>query len=98
MRVRFAVNSGTPISVGAVTVTPRSQAMLVTSPFGNFVWNRPTEVLSARAGRTERIRIVDVTRLAQLGFFALGVLIATVVLVGSARRGRREPGEDSGSE
>ncbi len=55
--------NGKPITVGDATATPQAQALSVRFPFGGFVWNRPAAVLVERDGRTERIPIVDITRL-----------------------------------
>ena len=80
--------SGDKVSVGDVTVTPQSQALTVRWPNGGFVWNRPVSVLVQRGEGTERIPIVDVTRMAQLGLLGLGVVFSVVALMVSVR-GRR---------
>ena len=80
--------SGDKVSVGDVTVTPQSQALTVRWPNGGFVWNRPVSVLVQRGEETERIPIVDVTRMAQLGLLGLGIVFSVVALMVSVR-GRR---------
>ena len=57
---------------------------MIRPPFGGLVWSRPVAVLAEFAGRTERIRIVDVTRAVQIGLLIAG-LVASRVL----RRNRR---------
>jgi hypothetical protein len=68
--------TGDPISVGGVTVTPQSQAIMVRWPKGGWVWNRPVAILVEREGKTERIPIVNVTRIAQIGLYAFGIALA----------------------
>jgi hypothetical protein len=43
-------------------------------PFGGVVWNRPTAVIVERNGRTERVRIVDLTRVIQVSLWASALL------------------------
>jgi hypothetical protein len=53
---------------------------------GGFVWNRPTAVLVERDGQAHRIRIVDVTRILQVGLLALAALTVGAGLLGLGRR------------
>ncbi|MGB8646332.1 MAG: hypothetical protein WCF84_13930 [Anaerolineae bacterium] len=85
--VQLQTLSGTPVRVGATTVTPQSQALTVRLPFGGFVRNRPVAVLVEREGRTERIPIIDVTRVAEI---ALAGLALVLLLTVSATRSRKE--------
>jgi hypothetical protein len=89
---QFQTFAGEPTTVGDVTLTPQSQALTVRWPFGGFVWNRPVAVLVERGEQTERIPIVDVTRMAQLGLFGLSLVFSVLILLGSARprRGQNE--------
>jgi hypothetical protein len=84
--------SGEQVTVGDVTLTPQSQALTVRWPNGGFVWNRPTAVLVERGGQTERVPIVDVTRVAQLTLLGLGIVFSIVTLMLSIRK-RREKNE-----
>lgn len=68
--------SAEPVTVGDVTVTPRSRALVVRLPRGGFVWNRPTATLVERAGQVRRVPVVDATRILQLGVLGLGLAIA----------------------
>jgi len=71
--------SGDKIAIGDVTVTPQSQALIVRWPGGGFVWNRPAAILVERDEGTERIPIVDVTRLAQWGLLGLSLVFFHVL-------------------
>ncbi len=79
---------GDPITVGNVTVTPQSQALIVRWPFGGFIWNRPIAVLVDRNGRRERIPIVDTTRLLQLGFLGFSLACMAMAFISSSRQRR----------
>jgi hypothetical protein len=68
--------SAEPVTVGEVTVTPRSRALVVRLPRGGFVWNRPTAVMVERAGQVRRVQVVDATRILQLCLLGLGLAIA----------------------
>jgi len=61
------------VVIGAMRLTPESRVVIVRLPFGAFVWHRPSAVVVERAGRVERTRIVDVTRMAQLALWACAV-------------------------
>ncbi len=86
--VQWQTVSGDPTTVGDVTVTPQSQALVVRWPFGGFVWNRPVAILVERAGSriVERMRVVDVTRLIQLGLLCFSLVFSIAVLSKSVRR------------
>ena len=86
MAVRLETSSGTPTTVGDVTVTPWSQALVVRLPFARLVWNRPTAVVVERAGRAERIPVLDVTRVLQLGLLGFTVAVGIATVLGRARR------------
>jgi hypothetical protein len=77
------------VVVGDVRVTPEARVVSVRLPFGAFVWNRPSSVVVERGGRVERVRIVDVTRLAQVG---LGACVLATYLAC-----RRWPGRQKGA-
>lgn len=80
--------SGDKVTVGDVTVTPQSRALTIRWPYGGFVWNRPVAVLVKRGEQTERIPIVDVTRMAQLGLLGLSLVFSMIICVLSIRRRR----------
>ena len=85
---RSQMLSGDKVTVGDVTVTPQSRALIIRWPHGGLVWNRPVGVLVERGEQTERIPIVDVTRVAQLGLLGLSLMFSMVILVLSIRRRR----------
>lgn len=95
MRFRDVVHwhkaSGEPVMVGAVTMIPQSQALIVRLPCGGFVWNRPTALLVEQGGRTERLPIVDVTHLLHPGLLGLSVVIAIMRIVMFAQRKEHVP-------
>jgi hypothetical protein len=80
--------SGDKVTVGDVTVTPQSQALTIRWPNGGLVWNRPAAVLVERGEQRERIPIVDVTRVAQLGLLGLSLVFTMMAIVLSVRRRR----------
>jgi len=84
--------SGDKVTIGYVTVTPQSQALTIRWPKGGFVWNRPAAVLVEGGERTERIPIVDVTFIAQLGLLGLSLVFTVMTILLSVRR-RREQNE-----
>ena len=66
---------------GDVEMTPQSLLLLLHWRSFGYVWNWPIAVNVVRSGRTERHRIVDVTRLGQWGLalilcLALGMFSA----------------------
>ncbi len=86
--VSWQTTWGEEVIVGDVTVTPQSKALVIHAPFGGLVWNRPVAILVERGERTERIPIVDVTRIVQLGLLALSVVFTVVIFVLSAKKRR----------
>lgn len=86
--VEWQTVSGDRVTAGHVTLTPQSQALTLRWPNGGLVWNRPVAVLVERDGQSERIPIVDVTRLAQVGLLGLSVFFVLATLFRSNRRRR----------
>ncbi len=84
--IQWQEMSGTPVTVGDVTVTPQSRVLTFRSRFGGFVWNRPTAVLVERGGKSERVPIVDVTRAVLLGLAGLSLLVTIFVQSNRERR------------
>lgn len=87
-RLRWQTVSGDEVTVGDVTVTPQSRALTIRWPHGGLVWNRPVGILVERGEQTERIPIVDVTRIIQLGLFGLSLVFSMIIFVLSIRRRR----------
>lgn len=86
--LRWKTVSGDKVTVGDVTVTPQSQALTIRWPYGGLVWNRPVAILVERGEQTERVPIVDVTRIAQLGLLGLSLVFSMVIFALSIRRRR----------
>jgi hypothetical protein len=80
--------SGDRVTVGDVTVTPQSQALTVRWPRGGLVWNRPVAILVERGEEMERIPVVDVTRMAQLGLLGLSLVFPMIIIALSIRKRR----------
>ncbi len=85
--VEWRTRAGAPVEVDGVRITPEAQALTVSLPFFHFVWNRPVAITVERQGQSERIPIVDVTRLALL---AIGGSVAVFALAVGLTKGRKE--------
>lgn len=81
---------GEPITVGDLTVTPQSQALIVRWPRGGLVWNQPAAVLVERGARAERLSIHDVTRIVRWALFGLSVVFSLIVLASYLKGKGRE--------
>lgn len=84
--LKWQTVSGDKITIGDVTVTPQSQALTIRWPNGGFVWNRPAAVLVERGEQKERVPIVDVTRIVQLGLLGLSLVFIMMTIARSVRR------------
>ena len=78
--VRWEVHAGEPVTVGRVRLVEQSRALVVRLPFGGFVWHRPVAVRVEGDGETRRVAIRDVTRVAQLALFGLGLAALVAAL------------------
>jgi len=91
--VQFTTTASGPITIGNVTVTPRSSAVVIRLPIGGFVWNRPTGITVRRGDVTEDIPIRDVTRIVQLVLLGMTALMLIAgSLIGSTTRRRHRNG------
>ena len=77
--IEWRTVTGAPVTAGDYTVRPQTRILVIRPPFGGLVWSRPVAVLAESAGRTERIRIVDVTRAAQFGLLIAGLVASRVL-------------------
>ena len=86
--IQWQTVSGNPMTVSNVSVTPQSQALILRWPFGGFVWNRPVAVLVEQnePHRVERIPVVDVTRIVQLGLLGFSLIFSMAMIAKSVRR------------
>jgi hypothetical protein len=71
--IEWRTITGAPVVAGEYTVRPQTQMLVIRPPSGGLVWSRPVAVLAEHAGHTRRIRIVDVTRVVQLGMLIAGL-------------------------
>jgi hypothetical protein len=74
--IQWKTQSGNPVQVGDVTLTPQSQALSFITPFGGFVWNRPTAVLVEQNGRTTSHPITDITLITLVAVAFLSLLLS----------------------
>lgn len=79
--VQWQTISGTPQTIGEMTVTPEAKALVLRWPKGGYVWNRPVAIVAQRDGATQRIPIADVTRQAQWGLYGLGAVVFLLLLL-----------------
>jgi hypothetical protein len=89
MSFRVQTVSGAPVTRGGLTVTPQAQVISLRLPVGGFAWNRPVAVLVEQGGEIRRLRIVDTTRLLQLGIAGLGLAFAMLIRRSGLREDRR---------
>jgi hypothetical protein len=79
-------------SGGNIYLTPESQALTLRWPWGGFVWNRPSAITVEKDGSIQRLPIIDVTRLIQLGLIGFSLTLGLITLLNSIRR-RSDPNE-----
>jgi hypothetical protein len=84
--LHLETHTGEPITFGHTTITPQSQALIVRWPRGGFVWNRPIGVIVDRAGLTQRLPIIDVTRYATWTLAGLAWLFSVIIMAVAQRR------------
>lgn len=80
---------GKTLVAGDALITPVAQALIVRTPVGGFVWNRPLAVRIERRGRVEQRRLLDVTRLAQAALLASGIAAGVLLARRPHSRGER---------
>lgn len=73
------------VEVGSLTVTPVARSLAVGWGRGAVAWSWPCAVLVSREGRTSRIRIVNVNRLAEAGIVAVAAVCAYGLLSRATR-------------
>jgi hypothetical protein len=86
--IHYQTVSADPIVIGDTRVTPQAQTLSIRFPFGGLVWNRPSAVLVERDDGTQRIPIVDVTRLVQIVLFGLILAFSVIITLLAALRVR----------
>ncbi len=77
---------GEPIYSDRLTVTPESQSLIIQAPYFHFSWSRPIAVYVNDGKQEKRVRVLDLTRIIQLGIFSAGLFTLTAVwLMGKGR-------------
>ena len=79
--VRWENHKGNPVIAGETTVTPESQSLILQVPYFHFSWSRPASVYVDDGQQQQRIRVMDLTRIIQLGIFAAGLITAASLWV-----------------
>jgi len=86
--VEWQQHAGDTLSLGNVSLTPLSQALVIRTSIGGYVWNRPVAVLVQRDGQEQRLPILNVILMARLAMLGLGLALAGLGLMNSALRRR----------
>lgn len=84
---------GERIEFDDTAVTPISKALVLRLPMGGFVWNRPVGVEVERDHNIERIPIIDVTLVVQIGLVAIGLILTIAFWLISRKKSIRESNE-----
>ena len=85
--IQWETRAGEKITVGDVSITPQSRALIIRWPYGGLVWNRPTALLVDRGDYAEHIPIVDLTRKLQLTLLGLSSIFTILAFILSAQKG-----------
>jgi len=77
----WQTHTSDPVTSGDVTLRTEAQALVIVLPWGGFVWKRPSAVHVTHSGVTQRLPIVDPTRivLLMLGGASLGVTLGITI-------------------
>lgn len=87
--IQYTKSRGRPVQYGGQVLTPISQALMVRLPFGGYVWNRPVAIEIDDGVAIEKIPIVDVTLMARIGLFGIGIAAGLIAIVTGRSHGRR---------
>jgi hypothetical protein len=83
---RLQTQRGEQIRFGDSIVTPEVRALVIRWPNGGFVRAWPTALWVERGGQVRRLRILDMTRLIQVGLLATTVLFALALRSAVSRK------------
>ena len=84
--ITWEKHRGEPVVSGDVIVTPESQSLIFHVPNFHFSWSRPVAVHVDDGQEKQRIRIIDLTRIFQLGIFSAGfIAVASLWILGRGR-------------
>lgn len=86
--VEWQQHTGETLVLGDVSLTPLSQALVLRTPIGGYVWNRPVAVRVERDGRLQQLPVLNVVLIARLATLGLGLTLAGLGLVYSALQRR----------
>ena len=89
-RISYELVTGEPMTVDNATLTPEARVLSVRWPNGGWVWNRPVTMVVEQDGHSERLPIVDVTRIAQLSLYGFSLFIALLTLVATLGRRKKQ--------
>ena len=87
--VQWQRHEGQTWQIGARTITPQSQALIIRFPFGGFVWQRPVAVLVEEDGVSQRLPVVDVSRWA-LWSLAISTAVVGILVNRLSKRAARQ--------
>jgi hypothetical protein len=78
----YYTRDGRSVRQGDLTITPHSQVIGLKLPFAALIWNRPAgvTVIDERTNTSHYQPIIDVTRLAQWGFYAVMLFLLLINL------------------
>jgi hypothetical protein len=76
--VHWQTVSGQPLLVNGLTLTPQSRVLTVRFLWSIFVWHWPTAVVIEQNGQVQRLPIVDLTRIMQIGLCGFGMVIISI--------------------
>lgn len=82
-----------PIVVDGVTITPEARLLMIQWKQFGFVWNTPAAVTVSSFTASERIPIVDVTRLALWSFSAVALAVWLIALGIQSTTKRKSPAQ-----
>jgi hypothetical protein len=87
--IRWQTVSGPSWKLGGRNLTAESRALAIRLPFGGYVWNRAVAIVVEEEGKTTRVPIFDVTRMAVLVLSASSIVASALIwLFGRSRRER----------
>jgi len=78
--------TGNPLFVGDCKLTPQSQALIIGGSSGGMVWNRPVAVVVEQDGTVQKLPIIDITRLIQIGLLCTGLLCSILGMISLFKR------------
>lgn len=79
-RINLHTHSGTPTTIGEVTIQPVSQSVSWIGRHFGFVWNRPYAVKVEQGGTVYRLPIRDYTQIVQAVLWGLTALFVVVTV------------------